>query len=90
MNAPVKLRDAEVPTRSLALSPNVVRAYDDLRLITIEEFADQAASLWRSVAEAAFRGDRLVLVTHCHQVAAVTRGTFKLVKRLGADTPDEA
>jgi len=63
---------------------------DDDRLAAIEEFADKAASYWRSIAEAAYRGDRLTVAVHCRQVAAVTREAFQAVKTLGAETGDKS
>ncbi len=59
------------------------RALDVDRLWGIEEFAGLAASYWRSIAEAAARGERLTIELHCRQVAAVTREAFRTVKTLG-------
>jgi hypothetical protein len=67
-----------------AASPSVTPALDFARYDAIEEMADLAASLWRSIAEAAARGDRLTLEVHCKQVAAVTREAFATVKTLAA------
>ena len=61
---------------------------DDDRFTRIEELADQAASFWRSIAEAAYRGDRLTVEVHCRQVAAVTRTAFQVVKTLGAEAAE--
>jgi hypothetical protein len=65
-----------------------VAAVDRLRFGAIEELADLASSYWRSVAEAAARGERVAIEIHCRQVAAVTREAFGTVKALG--TADEA
>jgi hypothetical protein len=71
-------------------SPNsLADALDVARFDAVAEYADLAASYWRSIAEAAGRGERLTLETHCRQVAAVTRETFATVKSLGAG-PEEA
>ena len=59
-------------------------ALDFARFDAIEEMADLAASLWRSIAEAAARGDRRTLEVHCKQVAAVTREAFSTVKTLAS------
>jgi hypothetical protein len=52
--------------------------YDELARL-----AELAASYWKSTALAADRGDALTVVTHCRQVAAVTREAIALVKELG-------
>jgi hypothetical protein len=58
----------------------------EIRLEAVVELADLAASYWRSIAEAAFRGEQLTLEVHCRHVAAVTREAFAVVKTLGAAT----
>jgi hypothetical protein len=58
---------------------------DAVRLDEIARLAELAASYWRSIALAADRGNRLTVVTHCRQVAAVTREAFAIVKTLGSD-----
>ena len=63
-------------------------ALDYARLDAIAEFADLAASYWLSIREAATRGEKLTVETHCRQVSTVTRETFAVVKRLGYG-PDE-
>jgi hypothetical protein len=63
--------------------------HDD-RFTEIEELADQAASFWRSIAEAAYRGDRLTLEVHCRQVSLVTRAAFQAVKQLSAEAAEKA
>jgi hypothetical protein len=55
-------------------------AGDRLRYDAIVELADLAASYWRSVAEAAFRGEQLTIEVHCRQIAAVTKEAFATVK----------
>jgi hypothetical protein len=66
-------------------SPAAVAVCDDDRFEAIWEFADKAASYWRSIAEAAYRGDRLTLETHCRQVRFLTLATFQTVKELGGE-----
>jgi sorbitol-specific phosphotransferase system component IIA len=63
--------------------PSIASELDNLRFDAVAEYADLAASYWRSAAEAAFRGDRTTLEVHCKQLAAVTREAFKTVKELG-------
>jgi hypothetical protein len=65
--------------------PSLASVDDDARLARVEELADLAASFWRSVAEAAYRGDQLTVEVHCRQVALVTRAAFQTVKQLGAE-----
>jgi hypothetical protein len=75
---------------SASPSPNsLADALDYGRFDAIAEFADLAASYWHSIAEAAVRGERLTIETHCRQVSAVTRETFATVKSLGHG-PEEA
>lgn len=62
---------------------------DQLTADHVLELADRAASLWRSVAEAAWRGDVGVMRFHCQQVSAVTREAFASVRELGAGSDQE-
>ena len=59
-------------------------ALDYGRFEAIAELAELAASYWVSIREAASRGERLTVETHCRQVALVTREAFATVKTLGA------
>ena len=77
--------NALAPAADDAASPSLVNALDFDRFDAIAEMADLAASYWRSIAEAAARGERLTIETHCRQIAAVTREAFKTVKSLGAE-----
>jgi hypothetical protein len=72
-----------------AASARIEEALDFVRRDEIARLADLASSYWRSIVLAADRGDTLTVVTHCKQVAAVTRDAFTLVGSLGAsaDTP---
>jgi hypothetical protein len=60
-------------------------ALDFARFDAIEQYADLAASYWRSVAEAASRGEGLTIEVHCKQIAAVTREAFATVKELAGE-----
>jgi hypothetical protein len=64
-----------------------MNAGERLRYDAIVELADLAASYWRSVAEAAFRGEQLTIEVHCRQIAAVTREAFSTVKAIGVEGP---
>jgi hypothetical protein len=66
-----------------------IAALDFVRFEAIAELADLAASYWRSIAEAALRGEHLTMEVHCRQVAAVTRETFATVKNLGCESDAE-
>ena len=70
---------------SLASYPNreATGAADAARYLTLEEFASIAASYWSSVAEAAWRGERIAVQVHCKQIAAVTREAFGVARALG-------
>ena len=74
-----------VPEKQPTSGQNLTIALDSLRFDAVVEFADLAASYWRSAAEAALRGDRTTLEVHCRQLAAVTREAFQTVKELGSD-----
>jgi hypothetical protein len=54
------------------------------------ELSEQAASLWRSVSEAAFRGDLRTMEVHCQQIAIVSKEAFRTVKELRESTKVEA
>jgi sorbitol-specific phosphotransferase system component IIA len=71
------------------MSAPQIAALDFARFEAIAELADLAASYWRSIAEAALRGEQLTLEVHCRQVAAVTRETFATVKSLGHEVDRE-
>jgi hypothetical protein len=45
-------------------APSIASELDNLRFDAVAEYADLAASYWRSAAEAAFRGDRTTLEVH--------------------------
>lgn len=68
-------------------SPAIEGVCDDLQFEAIEETADLLASYWRSIAEAAFRRERLTIEVHCRQVAKGTRLAFETVKELSANQP---
>lgn len=77
--------NALAPATDALASPSLVDALDFDRFDAIAEMADLAASYWRSIAEAAARGEKLTIETHCRQVAAVTREAFATVKGLGGE-----
>jgi hypothetical protein len=59
-------------------------ACDDQRFAFIEDLADRASSYWRSIAEAAYRRERLTIETHCRQTRIITIAAFQAVKELGS------
>jgi hypothetical protein len=65
-------------------SQTIASVYDADRFAAIEDFADKAASYWRSIAEAAYRGDLRTIETHCRHVRVLTLAAFSTVKGLGA------
>jgi hypothetical protein len=64
--------------------------YDDDRFAAVEEFAEKAASYWRSIAEAAYRGDLRTIEIHCRQIRILTLAAFSTVKTLGTNGPKGA
>jgi hypothetical protein len=69
-------------------SPSLVDALDYVRLGEIAELAEHAASYWISIREAAERGERLTVETHCRQVRLVTLAAFETVKSLGSEAAE--
>lgn len=61
---------------------------DGLALALVEDNADRAASYWRSIMEAAHRGETLTCAIHLRQVRLLTFSTVQtlkaLIKELGA------
>ena len=62
---------------------SLVAVLDARRFEFVEEAAELAISCWRSVAEAAYRGEINVVELHCRQAAAVTREALAVAKQLG-------
>jgi hypothetical protein len=73
------------PLDDSAASARICGALDCVRLDEIGRRAALASSYWRSAELAADRGDMLTLITHCKQVAIVTREAFAIVKTLGSE-----
>jgi hypothetical protein len=71
-----------------AATTRMADALDFNRLDEIGRLAALVSSYWRSVGLAAGRGDALSVITHCKQVAAVTREAFALVKETGEEAED--
>ena len=74
----------------MSATQTVAGVCDDDRFAMIEELAEKASSYWRSIAEAAYRGDRLTVEVHCRQVSLVTRAAFQTVKILGTEAGAES
>jgi hypothetical protein len=70
---------------AVAIAPDLQADLDDQRLERIVELADLAASLWTSVSEAAWRGERRTLQAHLSQARVVTIDAIALAKALGRD-----
>lgn len=67
----------------MTASPTVADALDPLLFDEIEQLADKAASYWRSIAEASFRGDAMTVGVHLRQVRLVTFHVHEIVKQFG-------
>lgn len=61
----------------------VANALDPLLFDEIEELADKAASIWRSIAEASFRGEAMTVAVHLRQARLVTFHVHEIVKQFG-------
>ena len=66
-----------------AAAAGIEDALDFVRLDEIARLAELASSYWRSIMLAAERGDRLTVLVHFKQVAAVNREAFALGGSLG-------
>jgi hypothetical protein len=78
---------APSPLKALA---SVAEALDYACTDTIAELANFASSYWRSIAEAAIRGDHLTIAVHLRQVGAINREVKALVETLGTvDVPGD-
>jgi hypothetical protein len=71
-------------------SRSVEAALGQLSADYVIELSEQAASLWRSVTEAAWRGDLRTMEVHCQQIAAVSKEAFRTVKELRESTKVDA
>jgi hypothetical protein len=59
-------------------------ALDPLLFDEIEELADRTASHWRSIAEAASRGEAMTIAVHLRQARLVTFAVHQHVKAFSA------
>jgi hypothetical protein len=73
---------------ALAANPSAVAAANGFTFTAIEEAADKAASYARSAAEAAWRGDRLILGVHLAQLRLTTIEAIRLFKSLDAEAAE--
>ena len=55
---------------------------DGLALALVEDNADRAQSYWRSIREAAHRGETLTCAIHLRQVRLLTYSTVQTLKAL--------
>lgn len=69
--------------------PTVRDALDLTRYEELARQADLGCNLWASLKLAAERGDDAVIKLNCQQIQILTRTTFALAKRLGAEEPDD-
>jgi hypothetical protein len=77
-----RAKASAAPSRNPA--PQTVNdVIDQMRADFIIEFAARAESLWRSVAEADFRGDLLTMQVHCRQISSISREVFRTIRELG-------
>ncbi|MFZ0601400.1 MAG: hypothetical protein WAN05_08585 [Roseiarcus sp.] len=67
----------------MSAPPALAHALDPLLFDEIEQSADKAASIWRSIAEAAFRRDAMTVAVHLRQARLVTFHVHEIVKQFG-------
>ena len=70
----------------MTASPTVANTLYPLLFDEIEQSVDRAASIWRSIAEASFRGDTVTVAVHLRQVRLVTFHVHEIVKLFGGGT----
>jgi hypothetical protein len=78
-----RIQAAEATRSGVPASPAVISVCDDLQFQAIAETLALAESHVRSVAEAAWRGDRLTLGTHLQQVHLSAITAIQIFKGLG-------
>lgn len=78
------------PSTKPTAAPSIGDALDQLSTDYVIELSEQASSLWRSVLEAAWRGDLRTMEVHCQQIAAVSKEAFRTVKELREGTRVQA
>jgi hypothetical protein len=75
---------------SLSMAPqNVATVCDDLRLESIIEAMDLAASLALSAREGAWRGDRVTLRVHLQQLRLATIAALQTFNDLGSESSEK-
>ena len=67
----------------MSAPPALAHALDPLLFDEIEHTAEKAASIWRSIAEASFRGDAMTVAVHLRQARLVTFHVHEIVKQFG-------
>ena len=67
----------------MSAPPTIADALDPLLFEEIEQSADKAASIRRSIAEASFRGDAMTVAVHLRQARLVTFHVQEIVKQFG-------
>ncbi len=72
----------------MSAPPTLANTLDPLLFDEIEQSADKAASIWRSIAEASFRGDAITVAVHLRQVRLVTFHVHELVKQFGGSSQE--
>lgn len=72
----------------MSAPPALAHALDPLLFEEIEQSADRAASIWRSIAEASFRGDVMAVAVHLRQVRLMTFHVHELVKQFGSSSQE--
>ncbi len=67
----------------MSAAPTNADALDPMLFDEIEQLADKAASYWRSIAEAAARGEAMTIAVHLRQARLVTFHVHEIVKQFG-------
>jgi hypothetical protein len=66
--------------------PSLSSAMDPLLFDEIEQLANRASSYWRSIAEAAARGEAMTTAVHLRQARLVAFEVHELVKQFGGSS----
>jgi hypothetical protein len=70
----------------MSAPPTLANALDPLLFEEIEQCADRAASIWRSIGEASFRGDVMTVAVHLRQARLLTFHVHEIVKQFGGSS----
>ena len=72
----------------MSAPPTVANALEPMLFDEIEQLADKAASIWRSIAEASFRGEAMTIAVHLRQARLMTFHVHEIVKQFSGSNEE--